>query len=218
MTPTHKCRECGALWKKHDFPEESWQCVTPNPGKCCDNAIMGKQIESLTPRTDARMQPYDKPVYGHFTGGDPRDFHPDGECCTEAEMDNHRKACALWNEMEAKGETPTPEACPSGWNEERTVHVLRAPYGIGVQNYKTIPTQVSAEFALGIERELSQARTIAHGLAGALGHMQTCVRCAEDNWEECEGGRAALAALRAYAALGLGEGKLTTTYTPTMDS
>ena len=51
-------------------------------------------------------------------------------------MENHKKACALWDEMEAKGETPTPEACPSGWNEDHTIHILRAPYGIGTYEFE----------------------------------------------------------------------------------
>jgi pentatricopeptide repeat protein len=77
-------------------------------------------------------------VYGSFTGGDPRKFSPDPECSTEAERGRHRKACDLWDEMEAKGETPTPEKCPSGYEQlpdGSVIHVLRAPYGLGVQEY-----------------------------------------------------------------------------------
>ena len=85
--------------------------------------------------------PTQESTYGYYTGGDPRQFHPDGQDCTEQELRNHRKACELWNEAEAKGETPTPEKCPSGWiyddNGKTLAHVLRAPYGIGVQTYET---------------------------------------------------------------------------------
>jgi hypothetical protein len=74
--------------------------------------------------------------YGGFNGGDPRNFHPDAEECRPTELEAHRKACEIWNESEAKGETPEPEKCPSGWiyNDEGEViaHVLRMPYGIGV--------------------------------------------------------------------------------------
>lgn len=35
--------------------------------------------------------------YGYFPGGDPRDFEPDVECCTEEEMAAHKKACAEWD-------------------------------------------------------------------------------------------------------------------------
>ncbi len=76
-------------------------------------------------------------MYGFFTGGDPRNFHPDGESCTQDELKNHKAACDLWNEMEAEGKEPTPEECPSGWTQLNgaKVHVLRAPYGIGMQSY-----------------------------------------------------------------------------------
>lgn len=76
-------------------------------------------------------------TYGFFSGGDPRKFRPDAESCMELELEAHRKACALWDEAEARGETPTPEACPSGWIvlNGTQVHVLRAPYGIGTYEF-----------------------------------------------------------------------------------
>jgi hypothetical protein len=73
-------------------------------------------------------------IYGFFHGGDPREFSPDDECCSPDEIRRHKAACDLWNEAERKGITPTPEACPSGWEmapDGTQVHVLRAPYGIG---------------------------------------------------------------------------------------
>ena len=80
-------------------------------------------------------------VYGYYTGGDPRTFRPDEECCTPAEMENHRRACQIWNEWSQIGAPPEPEACPSGWlfddDGNPVAHVLRAPYGIGTQEYLT---------------------------------------------------------------------------------
>ena len=79
-------------------------------------------------------------LYGFFLGGDPRDFYPDNEACSEREMKNHAAACKLWNEAEAAGFKPTPEACPSGWiyddNGKAIAHVLRAPYGIGTSTWE----------------------------------------------------------------------------------
>jgi hypothetical protein len=79
-------------------------------------------------------------VYGFFHGGDPRKFYPDEECCTERELADHKAACALWNEAEARGETPTPEACPSGWEYDADGkplrHVLRSTYGMGTYEYE----------------------------------------------------------------------------------
>jgi len=73
--------------------------------------------------------------YGFFVGGDPRKFYPDRESCTDEEIENHKKACEVWNDAVERGETPTPESCPSGWIHDekgnRIAHVLRAPYGIG---------------------------------------------------------------------------------------
>ena len=78
--------------------------------------------------------------YGFFCGGDPRKFHPDGEGCTEKEMANHAAACKLWDEAEARGETPTPEACPSDLAYDDAgkpgMHILSAPYGIGTYEYE----------------------------------------------------------------------------------
>ena len=39
----------------------------------------------------------DYPLYGGFPGGDPRDFEPDEDCCTNEEIENHRKACQDWD-------------------------------------------------------------------------------------------------------------------------
>lgn len=73
--------------------------------------------------------------YGYFTGGDPRKFYPDLDACSIEEINNHKAACQLWDEAESRGETPTPEDCPSGWlvdnNGKKIMHVLCAPYGIG---------------------------------------------------------------------------------------
>lgn len=39
-------------------------------------------------------------TYGYFPGGDPRDFDPDPECCTEEEMARHKAACEEWERGE----------------------------------------------------------------------------------------------------------------------
>ena len=111
LKPTTPCSCCGCEYAEHNYvPDSITTYVCPHP-----------HVES---------------TYGAFHGGDPRDFHPDGECCTEEERENHRKACELWNECEASGKTPDPEECPSGWIYDDTgkaiAHVLRSPYGIGV--------------------------------------------------------------------------------------
>ena len=108
---TDICRNCGDEFANHDYVKDSitqYKCKTP----------------------------YQEGGYGYFCGGDPRKFSPDGECCSPAEIENHKRACNLWDEAESRGETLEPEKCPSGWIYDDAgkaiAHVLRAPYGIGI--------------------------------------------------------------------------------------
>jgi hypothetical protein len=68
--------------------------------------------------------------YGYFTGGDPRQFHPDAEECSPEELANHKRACEEANALESGRNLE----CPSGWItwEGGGIHVLNAPFGIGV--------------------------------------------------------------------------------------
>lgn len=71
--------------------------------------------------------------YGHFNGGDPRDFEPDPECSTEEEREAHRRDCAA---MEAGGQALMP---PTGeWHrtENAVIHFHRQAYGLGVNTYR----------------------------------------------------------------------------------
>lgn len=163
-TPTHRCKICKALWRKNRR-KGTWSLVSPVAGKCCDNEPMGEQIESLTPRTDAAEIINQDANYGFFCGGDPRDFHPDGESCSGEEIENHRKACALWDESIAKGETPTPESCPSGWNADHTMHILRSPYGIGVTSTEEASGTVRIEFSQQLELENAKLRAALSAMA-----------------------------------------------------
>lgn len=87
--------------------------------------------------------------YGFYCGGDPRKFNPDYESCSEQEIANHAAACKLWNDAEAKGQTPTPEACPSGWIYDKEgkplTHILRAPYGIGSYEFEVEDYEENSE-------------------------------------------------------------------------
>jgi hypothetical protein len=50
--PTHRCTECGALWRLWDERdtghEGHWNLRSPKAGPCCDMAPMGEQIVPLT--------------------------------------------------------------------------------------------------------------------------------------------------------------------------
>ena len=110
----HKCFHCGCDFADHNYVPDSisrWMC--PHP----------KQ----------------ETTYGYFHGGDPRSFHPDGECCSETEIARWKEACAKAEELEACRSLP----CPSGFQRmgDATVHVTRAPFGIG-----TYVTEYPSEF------------------------------------------------------------------------
>jgi len=108
---------CGHCWAKfadhvYDEPGKAYKCPTP-------------RVEH---------------GYGFYAGGDPRDFSPDWESCSPEEIANHKAACASWDQAAARGETPEPEKCPSGWVYDEAgkpiMHVLRAPYGIGCYSHE----------------------------------------------------------------------------------
>lgn len=49
---------------------------------------------------------FEEESYGLFPGGDPRLFTPDPECCTPAEIERHRLACAAWDAGEGVDDGP----------------------------------------------------------------------------------------------------------------
>lgn len=68
--------------------------------------------------------------YGHFGGGDPRDFTPDPDCSTEAERAAHKAACDTWNR--GAGE-PVEGAHDVRVEGDSVVVSSRAVFGLGVQ-------------------------------------------------------------------------------------
>jgi hypothetical protein len=81
--------------------------------------------------------PIQESGYGYFHGGDPRNFHPDCECCSSAEIENHKKACDEASRLESEGK-PIDWENPSGWASvgDVQVHILRAPFGIGTYTWE----------------------------------------------------------------------------------
>jgi hypothetical protein len=72
--------------------------------------------------------------YGHFHGGDPRNFSPDPESSTEAEQAAHLAACAAWSSGD---HTPLPGPHRPFDAEDGRVygHVTMAGFGLGVNTY-----------------------------------------------------------------------------------
>lgn len=74
-------------------------------------------------------------VYGHFAGGDPRDFSCDVECSTEEERAQHKADCERWAAAEKQGKAVEAEPGPHSPiinSEGREVgYVTRSGYGLG---------------------------------------------------------------------------------------
>jgi uncharacterized protein YecE (DUF72 family) len=73
-------------------------------------------------------------MYGFFTGGDPRDFYPDDECCNEKEIERWKEAVRQWNEGEQE-EYPGSHRWIRNENGEVIGHGTVATFGIGVYLY-----------------------------------------------------------------------------------
>ena len=74
------------------------------------------------------------PIYGFFTGGDPRDFTPDPECSTEEERATHKAACEARNADEAVPFLPGTESTTV--SRDVYTHSARAGFGLGTQIYR----------------------------------------------------------------------------------
>ena len=56
-------------------------------------------------------------------------------------------------------------------------------------------TEPAIAFVFGVDSANAHLIAAAPELLAALYHMRSCGECAEDDWQVCEGGRAALAAI-----------------------
>lgn len=70
------------------------------------------------------------PIYGYPCVEDPRNFSPDVECCSPAEIEAHRRACANYG----KPSYEPNKGCYTERDEsgQFVKHVLRTSWGIGV--------------------------------------------------------------------------------------
>ncbi len=93
--------------------------------------------------------------YGFYRPANPHDFFPDHESCSPEEIANHKAACEAWDRGEYKRDDW------DGWLYDDagkpTMHVLRAPWGIG--SYSETDAEMEAR-ALVLHR-LSEAERIA---------------------------------------------------------
>lgn len=70
-----------------------------------------------------------QPIYGYPCVTDPRDFLPDAECCSPAELAAHKLACQTFGTPDYQ----PPAGCTTDYDESGQFvrHVLRTSWGIG---------------------------------------------------------------------------------------
>lgn len=102
MKDDDQCANCGADYADHDYVKNSIDKY-----RCPQNR--------------------QETVYGYYTGGDPRNFHPDDEACSDKEITEHRQACRLWDEADGT----TPEGFDGNFG------CSHAPFGVGVYTFES---------------------------------------------------------------------------------
>lgn len=102
-------------------------------------------------------------LYGHFYGGDPRDFRPDPECTSPEEREAHRAACEALNRGEPAEVQPAARVpLPGGASGVRT-----GSFGLGtthVRDRAILAICERLEAALGADRS---AKPLAEALEDA---------------------------------------------------
>jgi hypothetical protein len=111
------------LGQYDDFAVEArwtvWQAALSSP------AVVA-MVEALRKATQFVEAHSEEGGYGFARPSNPHDFSPDQECCTPEEISNHKAACEAFD----RGDYQHDEW--DGWNEDHTIHVLKAPWGIGI--------------------------------------------------------------------------------------
>lgn len=90
-------------------------------------------------------------VYGTCCVSDPRNFHPDPECSTEAERAAHKADC---DRVEAGGVKQTQTSCMHIGNEQASVRIQPSGYGLGTNTIPGDPD--AADFAERLQRVIRQ--------------------------------------------------------------
>ena len=75
-------------------------------------------------------------TYGFFIGGDPRNFKPDYEVCTEKEIQKWKNDCQKWNDGDYENvDKNAPRFCGEV-DGKHVFHLIPGGYGLGVTEYE----------------------------------------------------------------------------------
>lgn len=97
--------------------------------------LTDEEIDFLRKLADDIRQRAEQTSYGYFPGGNPHDFTPDHESCTEDEMARYKRACELFDEGKvngADGQHHWPIVDSKG---EVIGHTTAGIFGVGVYSY-----------------------------------------------------------------------------------
>lgn len=93
--------------------------------------ISDEEVDVLREIADRIRCSAEDTSYGYPCVADPRDFHPDPEVCSEAEVEAHRSACDAWNAGNPVERAPTHVPLEGGCG-----HITQAPWGMGVSTFQ----------------------------------------------------------------------------------
>ena len=90
--------------------------------------IDDEEIDALRGIADRIRHQAELTTYGYPCDEDPRNFHPDAECCSEDELAAHKAACEAWEAGNKVARPPTHIPFEGG-------HITQAPWGIGTATF-----------------------------------------------------------------------------------
>lgn len=104
--------------------------------------VMEAELEALREMREALMaverdvaENAEDTSYGYPCVEDPRDYTPDEESCTEAEIANWKAACAAWERGEGQP-VPDPHTDLVDGDGRKVGHVTMAPMGVGTNVHR----------------------------------------------------------------------------------
>lgn len=103
---------------------ECWQCFGDGVRGQDAREVIGKMLRFIDERASASVS-----GYGFYRPANPHDFSPDHDSCSADELAAHKAACEAYD----RGEYTAPKGSEFLRDDDGkvTLHILRAPWGIG---------------------------------------------------------------------------------------